>query len=42
LIQGNEVSLFAGCGVVADSDSESEYLETSLKFKPMLRALGGN
>jgi menaquinone-specific isochorismate synthase len=42
LIQENEVSLFAGCGVVADSDSESEYLETSLKFKPMLRALGGN
>ncbi|MEH7157441.1 isochorismate synthase [Neobacillus drentensis] len=42
LIQGKEVSLFAGCGVVADSDSESEYLETSLKFKPMLRALGGN
>ncbi len=42
LIQGNEASLFAGCGVVADSDSESEYLETSLKFRPMLRALGGN
>ena len=42
LIQGDEVSLFAGCGVVADSNSEDEYLETSLKFKPMLRALGGN
>ncbi|MDR7000453.1 isochorismate synthase [Neobacillus niacini] len=41
LIQGNEVSLFAGCGVVADSESESEYLETGLKFRPMLRALGG-
>ncbi|MBL4951873.1 isochorismate synthase [Neobacillus sp. YIM B02564] len=41
LIQGNEASLFAGCGVVADSDSESEYLETGLKFRPMLRALGG-
>ncbi|GHH97387.1 isochorismate synthase [Neobacillus kokaensis] len=41
LIQGNEVSLFAGCGVVADSDSESEYLETGLKFRPMLRALRG-
>jgi menaquinone-specific isochorismate synthase len=41
LIQGKEASLFAGCGVVADSDSESEYLETSLKFRPMLRALGG-
>ncbi|MCL6572685.1 MAG: isochorismate synthase [Bacillus sp. (in: Bacteria)] len=42
LIQGDEVSLFAGCGVVADSESESEYLETGLKFRPMLRALGGN
>jgi menaquinone-specific isochorismate synthase len=41
LIQGDEASLFAGCGVVADSESESEYLETSLKFRPMLRALGG-
>ncbi len=41
LIQGNEASLFAGCGVVADSDSESEYMETSLKFRPMLRAFGG-
>ncbi|MEH7355467.1 isochorismate synthase [Neobacillus drentensis] len=41
LLQGNEASLFAGCGVVADSNSESEYLETGLKFTPMLRALGG-
>ncbi|HEY2422299.1 MAG TPA: isochorismate synthase [Neobacillus sp.] len=41
LIQGNEASLFSGCGVVADSNSESEYLETGLKFRPMLRALGG-
>ncbi len=42
LIQGKEASLFAGCGVVANSHSESEYLETGLKFRPMLRALGGN
>ncbi|WP_066371465.1 isochorismate synthase [Neobacillus fumarioli] len=41
LIQGNEASLFAGCGVVADSDAESEYQETALKFRPMLSALGG-
>jgi menaquinone-specific isochorismate synthase len=41
LIQGKEASLFAGCGVVADSNTESEYLETGLKFRPMLRALGG-
>lgn len=41
LIQGKEASLFAGCGVVADSDSETEYLETNIKFRPMLTALGG-
>lgn len=41
LIQGNEASLFAGCGIVKDSNAESEYLETNIKFKPMLSALGG-
>jgi len=41
LIQGDEASLFAGCGVVADSEAESEYIETSIKFRPMLTALGG-
>lgn len=42
LIQGKEASLFAGCGVVANSDPESEYMETNIKFRPMLSALGGN
>lgn len=42
LLQGNEASLFAGCGVLADSHPESEYQETSIKFNPMLSALGGN
>lgn len=41
LIQGKEASLFAGCGIVEDSDVESEYVETSIKFRPMLSALGG-
>jgi menaquinone-specific isochorismate synthase len=41
LIQGNEASLFAGCGIVADSNADSEYKETSIKFRPMLTALGG-
>jgi menaquinone-specific isochorismate synthase len=41
LIQGKEASLFAGCGIVADSNAESEYIETSIKFRPMLAALGG-
>lgn len=41
LIQGNEVSLFAGCGIVGDSVPESEYKETNMKFRPMLSAIGG-
>ena len=41
LLQGNEASLFAGCGIVEDSCPEDEYEETWIKFKPMLQALGG-
>lgn len=41
LVQGDEASLFAGCGIVKDSDAESEYMETNIKFRPMLSALGG-
>ncbi|GGB36849.1 isochorismate synthase [Virgibacillus dakarensis] len=41
LIQGDEASLFAGCGVVKDSDPEAEYEETLIKFAPMLSVLGG-
>lgn len=41
LLQGREASLFAGCGVVGESDPESEYKETGIKFNPMLSALGG-
>ncbi|WP_096152844.1 MULTISPECIES: isochorismate synthase [Bacillus] len=41
LIQEKEASLFAGCGIVGDSDPDSEYEETKVKFKPMLSALGG-
>lgn len=42
LIRGREASLFAGCGIVGDSEPNSEYEETKLKFKPMLSALGGD
>ncbi|WP_404444800.1 isochorismate synthase [Sutcliffiella horikoshii] len=42
LLQEREASLFAGCGIVGDSDPESEYQETQIKFRPMLSALGGN
>lgn len=39
LIQKDEMSLFAGCGVMADSDPEEEYEETAVKFLPMLSIL---
>ncbi len=42
LIKGNQISLYAGCGIVADSKPELEYEETNMKFKPMLTALGGS
>ncbi|KEZ49770.1 isochorismate synthase [Metabacillus indicus] len=41
LIDGEQASLFAGCGIVAESDPQSEYQETLIKLKPMLSALGG-
>ena len=41
LIQGDKVTLFAGCGVVENSVPEKEYEETGIKFRPMLSALGG-
>lgn len=39
LITGDEASLFAGCGVVADSVPEQEYVESLLKLRPMELAL---
>lgn len=38
---GNQAYLYAGGGIVADSEAQSEYEETLVKFRPMLRALGG-
>ena len=40
LLQGNEALLYAGAGIVAGSNPQSEYLETEMKFKPLLSALG--
>ncbi|MGW1055221.1 isochorismate synthase [Streptomyces sp. NPDC001118] len=40
LIRGNSASVYAGCGIVADSDPEEEYQETCAKLRPMLDALG--
>lgn len=39
LVQQDEVSLFAGCGVMRDSVAELEYEETNVKFLPMLQVL---
>lgn len=41
LLDGAEAYLYAGGGIVADSEVESEYEETWVKFRPVLRALGG-
>ncbi|GEL77918.1 isochorismate synthase [Tenuibacillus multivorans] len=41
LIQHDQATLFAGCGIVADSVPDAEFEETKLKFTPMLDALGG-
>ena len=41
LVAGQQASLFAGCGIMGDSNPEREYAESWLKFRPMLAALGG-
>jgi isochorismate synthase len=39
LLDGRSASLYAGCGLVADSDPEAEYAETCAKLRPMMSAL---
>ena len=39
LIEGAEAHLFAGAGIVADSDPDAELLETRLKLRPLLELL---
>jgi menaquinone-specific isochorismate synthase len=41
-IDGRRVRLFAGCGIVADSDPEAELAEAQAKFVPVRDALGGD
>lgn len=41
LIRGRTARLYAGCGILADSDPEAEYAESELKLQPLLRALEG-
>ncbi|HYF74757.1 MAG TPA: isochorismate synthase [Nocardioides sp.] len=38
-VEGNTVRLFAGCGIVADSDPEAELAEAQAKFVPVRDAL---
>jgi len=35
-----DITAYAGCGIVADSDAEREYLETKMKFRPIVEAFG--
>lgn len=41
LVEGDEVTLRAGAGIVADSDPERELIETRHKARGLLLALGG-
>lgn len=40
LLQGNSAHLYAGCGIVGDSDPESEFEESCVKLQPLRWALG--
>jgi isochorismate synthase len=42
LVRGKAATLFAGCGIVADSDPSAEYAESGWKLRPMLAALGAD
>ncbi len=39
-LQGTQLRLFAGAGIVADSQPEAEAAETGAKFTALLNALG--
>ncbi|MCF4139016.1 isochorismate synthase [Streptomyces sp. Tue 6430] len=40
LVSGATAAVYAGCGIVAGSDPETEYQETRAKLRSMLHALG--
>ncbi len=40
LVNGSQATLFAGCGIVADSDPAREWDESRLKLRTMMAALG--
>ena len=41
LVNSTKATLFAGCGIVSDSEPQIEYAESWWKFQVMLRGLGG-
>jgi isochorismate synthase len=41
LLEQHRATLFAGCGIVQDSDPEAEYAESCLKLQVILRSLAG-
>ncbi len=40
MVPGGDVTAYAGAGIVAESDPEHELLETKMKFRPIVEALG--
>ena len=40
LVQGASATLYAGCGIVAESNAAAEYAESDWKLRPMLAAMG--
>jgi isochorismate synthase len=42
LVDGTQATLFAGCGIVSNSEPPIEYAESWWKFQVMLRGLGDN
>jgi isochorismate synthase len=42
LMDGDQATLFAGCGIVADSVPDNEYAESELKLRAMRDALAGD
>jgi isochorismate synthase len=40
LLRDGQAWLYAGCGILADSDPAAEYAESELKLRPMRSALG--
>jgi isochorismate synthase len=42
IVVGRRATLFAGCGIVADSDPAREWEESRLKLRTMIAALGGD